>query len=154
SLTLASNVSRVTATGQVTTKGEGSDLRVSLNSSDARELQTIAYSISGVKDAVTDYQPSLSGEFRFEGRVSGSLSDPSIEGDLNAFSVGLRDETVGGVTGHLRFSPQVVAFENGVLAATDGGTAHFSYSAPRAEVSSAGRLDATIDGIKAETIAP
>src|SRR6185295_13512680 len=115
----------------------------SLTSTKAAELQTVAYSIKAVKDEVAEYQPRLAGEFRFDGRVTGSLSDPSIEGDLNASDVGLHDQTAGSLKGHLRFTPQDAAFENAVLATTDGGRARFTYSAPRSEIATSGRLDAT-----------
>jgi outer membrane protein assembly complex protein YaeT len=151
-LTLATDATQLTANGQIATKGNASDLRFSLTSTKAEELQTIAYSVKSVKDAVADYQPRISGDFRFDGRVTGSLSDPSLEGDLNASNIGAHDQTVGSLTGHVRFTPQEVAFENGVLASTDGGTARFTYSAPRAEVATSGRLDATIDHINIETI--
>ncbi len=151
-LQLATNATQLTANGRIASKGDASDLRFSLVSTRAEELQTIAYSIPSVKDAVAEYQPRLTGDFRFDGRVTGSLSDPSIEGDLNASNVGAHDQTVGSLTGHLRFTPREVAFENGVLATTDGGTARFTYSAPRAEVATSGRLDATIDRINIETI--
>src|SRR5436305_2929061 len=147
-LTLATDATQLTANGQIATKGNASDLRFSLTSTKAEELQTIAYSVKSVKDAVAEYQPRLSGDFRFDGRVTGSLSDPSIEGDLNAANIGAHDQTVGSLIGHVRITPQEVAFENGVLATTDGGTARFTYSAPRAESATAGRLDATIDQLK------
>lgn len=151
-LTLATDVSQLTANGTVATKGDASDLRFSLTSKKAEELQTVAYSIKSVKDAVAAYEPRLTGDFRFDGRLTGSLNDPAIEGDLNASSIGAHEQTVGSLTGHVRFSPQQVAFENGVLATVDGGNAHFTYAAPRAEVETSGRLDATIDRINIETI--
>lgn len=151
-LTLATDATQLTANGILATKGNASDLHFSLTSTKAEELQTIAYSIKDVKDAVDPLEPRLAGNFQFNGRLTGSLSDPAIEGDLNASNIGAHDQTIGSVTGHLRFSPQEVAFENGVLAAIDGGTARFSYSAPRAEVATSGRLDATIDRINIETI--
>ena len=151
-LTLATNASQLTASGRVAAKGDSSDLNFSLTSTHAEELQTIAYSINSVKDAVASYEPRLAGDFRFDGRVSGSLSDPAIEGDLNAANIGAHDQPVGSLTGHVRLTPQEVAFENGVLATVDGGSARFTYSAPRAEVATSGRLDATIDHINIETI--
>ena len=151
-LEVASDATKLTANGQVAAKGDSSDLRFSLTSTKPEELQAIAYSINSVKEAIDEYKPRLAGEFRFEGRVTGSLSDPAIEGDLNASNLGAHDQTIGSLTGHLRFTPQEVAFENGVLTATDGGTARFSYSAPRAEVATSGRLDATIDQINIETV--
>ena len=151
-LTLDTGATQLTASGRVAAKGNSSDLQFALASTKAEELQTIAYSINSVKDAVSSYEPRLAGDFHFNGRVTGSLSDPSLEGDLNAANIGAHEQTVGSLTGHLRFTPQEVAFENGVLATVDGGSAKFNYSAPRAEVATSGRLDAVIDHINIETI--
>lgn len=151
-LTLATGATQLSANGKVAIKDYASDLSFSLNSTKAEELQTIAYSIKDVKDAVAEYQPHLAGNLRFDGRVTGSLKDPSIEGDLNASNIGVRDQTVGRLTGHLRVTPKEVAFENGLLAATAGGTASFTYSAPRAELASSGRLDATVDHLNVDTV--
>lgn len=151
-LELATDASRLTASGVVSPKGN-SDLRFSLTSSRAEELQTIAYSIEGVEKSVADFKPRLAGDFSLEGQVRGSLSDPAIEADLNASSVGLRDQPIGSLAGHVRFSPTEIAFENGTLATTDGGTAKFTYAAPRAAAATEGRLDATIDRINVDTLA-
>ncbi|HKP85288.1 MAG TPA: translocation/assembly module TamB domain-containing protein, partial [Blastocatellia bacterium] len=151
-LALATDASRLTADGRISPKGD-SDLRFSLTSTQAEELQTIAYSINGVREAVADLKPRLAGDLSLEGRVTGSLSDPAIEADLNATSVGLRDQSLGSLTGHVRFSPTEIAFENGTLATADGGTAKFTYAAPRAAAATEGRLDATIDRINVDTLA-
>jgi autotransporter translocation and assembly factor TamB len=150
-LALSTPASQVTATGHLTRKGD-SDLRFSLTSTDATELQTIAYSIPDVEKSLADYKPRLAGAFSFEGSVTGSITDPAIEGDLKAADVGMRDRTIGSLTGHVRLTPTDVAFENATLAVADGGTAKFSYAAPRAAVATDGRLDATLDRINVETL--
>jgi outer membrane protein assembly complex protein YaeT len=151
-LTLATPASQVTASGTLSAKGN-SDLQFTLTSSNADELQTIAYSIKDVEEALADYRPYLAGNFSFQGRVTGKLADPAIEGDVNASNIGMNEQTLGSLTGHVVVSPAQVAFENGVLAMADGGTAKFNYSAPRASVATDGRLDATLDRLNAETLA-
>ena len=84
-------------------------------------MQTIAYSIKDVEKSLSDYQPHLAGNFSFQGRVTGKLADPAIEGDVNASSVGLRDKTVGSLTGHVLVSPSQVAFENGDMTSARPG---------------------------------
>jgi outer membrane protein insertion porin family len=151
-LALTTPASKVTASGQLSPKGD-SDLQFTLTSTNATELQTIAYSIKDVEESLADYQPRLAGELNFTGRITGSISDPAIEGDLIAADVGLRDKTLGSLTGHLLLSPTQVAFENGTLAVADGGTAKFTYAAPRASVATDGRLDATLERVNVETLA-
>jgi outer membrane protein insertion porin family len=150
-LALSTPASQVTATGHLTRKGD-SDLRFSLTSTNATELQNIAYSIPDIQKSLVDYKPRLAGAFSFEGSVTGSITDPAIEGDLKAADVGMRERTIGSLSGHVRLTPTDVAFENGILAVADGGTAKFSYAAPRAAVATDGRLDATLDRINVETL--
>jgi outer membrane protein assembly complex protein YaeT len=151
-LTLATPASQVTATGTLSPKGN-SDLQFNLTSTNADELQTIAYSIKEVEEALADYRPYLAGNFSFQGRLTGKLADPAIEGDVNASSIGMNEQALGSLTGHVVVSPTQVAFENGVLAMADSGTAKFNYSAPRDAVATNGRLDATLDRVNAETLA-
>jgi hypothetical protein len=148
---LTTNVSRVEASGRLS-PNDNSDVRLTVTSKDAAELQRIAYSIDDTKKSLDDYKPRLAGGFSFQGDLSGKLSDPAIQGDLNASDIGLHDHTLGSLTGHLVLSPDEVAFQNGVLAVTSGGSAKFSYSAPRAAAATDGRLDATIDRINVDTL--
>jgi outer membrane protein assembly complex protein YaeT len=150
-LTLNTDATRLTAGGRLSREGD-SDLKFSLNSASAEQLQTIAFSIEDVRQALEKYEPQISGDLKFEGRITGRITDPAIEGDLNLASITFFDEPVGSLTGHVLVSPAEVRFENGVLTALNGGTAKFTYAAPRDEVATEGRLDATIDRIPIETL--
>jgi outer membrane protein assembly complex protein YaeT len=149
--TLNTDATQLTATGRFSREGD-SDLRFSLISTRAEQLQTIAYSIEEVKKALEDYEPQITGDLKFEGRVTGALKNPTIEGDLNAGSIALHDELVGSLRGHLLFSPAEVRFENGLLTATNNGTLKFNYSAPRDKIATEGRLDATLDRMLVDTL--
>jgi outer membrane protein assembly complex protein YaeT len=151
-LVLATDASRLEASGQVSPRGD-SDLRFTLTSTNAEQLQEIANSIDRVAQALAPYEPRLAGDLRFEGRLSGPLRDPSIEGDVSAGSVGAYGTALGSLVGHVRVSPAEIAFENGTLTATNGGTAKFAYAAPRAEGATSGRFDATIDRLDVGTVA-
>src|SRR5262249_17669272 len=105
---LATNASRVEASGRLS-PNDKSDIRVLLTSTDAPELQRIAYSIDDIKESLTDYKPRLAGQFSFQGGLSGKLSDPAIQGDLSASDIGLHDQSLGSLTGHLMLSPDEVA---------------------------------------------
>src|SRR5262249_754695 len=139
------------ATGQLSREGN-SDLRFSLTSTSAEQIQTIAYSFEELKKPIDEYEPQISGDLKFGGRVTGPLKDPTIEGDLNLASVALHDEPLGSLTGHGLFSPTEVRFENGTLTAAGGGTAKFTYAAPLDEAATEGHLDATLDRISSETL--
>src|SRR6266498_2618750 len=148
---LNTDASQVKATGAFSRDGT-SDLRFSLTSKNAEQLQTIAYSIEEVRKSVEAFEPQILGDFKFEGRLQGPLKDPTLEGDLNASNVLLHDETLGVISGHLLFSPTEVKFENGALVAAQGGSAKFTYSAPRDARAAEGRLDATVERISGDTV--
>jgi outer membrane protein assembly complex protein YaeT len=149
--TLSTDATRLTAAGRFSSEGD-SDLRFSLTSTSAEQLQTIAYSVDEVKKALEDYEPQIAGDLKFEGRVTGTLKDPAIEGDLHAARISLHDELLGSLNGHLLFSPTEVRFENGLLTATNNGTLKFNYAAPRDKLATEGRLDAALDRIAVDTL--
>jgi outer membrane protein insertion porin family len=149
--TLYTDATSLAATGRLSREGD-SDLRFSLTSTNAEQLQTIAYSVDEVKKALADYEPQIAGDLKFEGRVTGPIKNPTIEADLNAASISLHDELLGSLTGHLLFSPAEARFENGLLTATNNGTLKFSYAAPRDKLATEGRLDAALDRIPVDTL--
>jgi outer membrane protein assembly complex protein YaeT len=149
--TLYTDASSLSATGRFSREGD-SDLRFTLISTSAEQLQTIAYSIDAVRNALEKYEPQIVGDLKFEGRVAGTIKDPTIEGDLNAASILLHDELLGGLTGHFFFSPVEVRFDNGVLTAPNNGTLKFSYAAPRDKLATDGRLDAVLFRIQVDTL--
>jgi outer membrane protein insertion porin family len=150
-LALSTDATSLTATGSFSREGD-SDLRLSLNTTRAEQLQIIAYSIDEVKKALEEYRPQIAGELKFEGRVNGPFKDPTIEGDLNAASISLHNELLGSLTGHLLFSPVEARFEKGLLTAASNGRLKFSYAAPRDKIATEGRLDATLDRISIDTL--
>src|SRR5262245_21594600 len=148
---LNTDASQVKAAGRFSRDGT-SDLRFSLTSQNAEQLQTIAYSIEEVRKSVEAFEPQILGDFKFEGRLQGPFKAPTLEGDLNASKVLLHDELLGAVSGHLLLSPTEVKFENGALAAANGGSAKFTYSAPRDARAAEGRLDAAVERISGDTV--
>ncbi|HKE02804.1 MAG TPA: hypothetical protein VKE91_02030, partial [Blastocatellia bacterium] len=109
---LNTDASQIQASGQFSRDGT-SDLRFSLISKNAEQLQTIAYTIEEVRKSVEAFEPQILGDFKFEGRLQGPFKDPTLEGDLNASNILLHDEPLGAISGHLSFSPTKVEFENG-----------------------------------------
>jgi outer membrane protein assembly complex protein YaeT len=149
--TLKTDATSMSASGRFSFDRD-SELRFSLTSTHAEQLQTIAFSIDVVRKALQEYEPQIADELRFDGRITGMLNDPTIEGYLHAASVSLHDELLGSLTGHLLFSPVEARFDNGLLTATNNGTIKFSYVAPRDQLATEGRLDATLDRISVETL--
>ena len=150
-LALNTAASTLTATGSLALNGD-SNLRFTLSSTRAEELQTIAYSLGPVPQAISDNEPQLNGNFKFEGTLTGPLNDPTLTGDVQASSFGLHDTMLGSLSGHVLFSPTEIRFENGALAATNGGSAKLTYLGPRDETAATGRLDATLDRLNVDDL--
>ncbi len=155
--TLGTDASALSATGWLALDGD-SYLRFSLISTRAEELQTL-FDASGLATGELErllktYEPRIFGDFSFTGRLTGRLDNPTITGDARASSFGLRDEILGALSGRVMVSPSEVRFEQGELTtdAAGGGTAKFSYAAPRDATASTGRLDITFDRINLDSL--
>lgn len=145
-VSLNTEASTLTAAGTLSPRG-ASNLRVTITSSKAEELQALAESFGFSTEALIGYDARVSGDLNFTGTITGPLENPTVEGDLSIARVALEDDLVGSLSGRLLFSPAEIRFENGVLMATNGGSARFTYVVPRADTATSGRLDAQLDGI-------
>jgi outer membrane protein insertion porin family len=150
-LELLTDASKLLAGGKLSLDGE-SDLRVTLNSTQAEQLLQIARSIEAARIYIAEYEPQIIGDFKFEGRVSGRLERAIIEGDVSAATAGLRDALVGALSGHIFVSPDELRVEKGLISAADGGTLKFDLNIPLDQQSGSGKIDAAIDRVSLETI--
>src|SRR5262249_39135118 len=153
--TLHSDASRLTAAGRLAIDGD-SDLRFSLTSTRAEELLAIVSSpgLAGdeIERLMATYEPHLFGDFSFPGPLTGRAGNPTLAGDLQASSFGLRDEILGDVRGHVMVSQLEVRFEQGSLTTDTGGMARFNYGAPRDVGASTGKFDITFDRINIDSL--
>lgn len=143
--------SKLTATGQLNYEGD-SDLRVSLTSSQAEELVQIARSIELARPFITENEPQLIGDLKFDGRITGKLNDGILEGDVNAATVGLRDALIGALSGHITASARELKIQNGSITGLNGGSAKIDLFAPLDPKAETGTLVATVNRIGLETI--
>jgi outer membrane protein assembly complex protein YaeT len=150
-LQLSTDASKLMANGSLSVNGE-SDLRISLTSNRAEQLLQIARSIEVARPTITEYEPQIIGDFKFDGRLSGQLEKATIEGDLNAATVGLRDAILGEFSGHLLVSPEEVRVEKGLISAFNGGSAKFDLITPLDSQAASGKLDAVLDRIGLDNI--
>lgn len=145
---LRTDASSLTATGKLALSGD-SDLRFSLTSTRAEELQTI-FNSSGLATGQLErllktYEPHLFGDFSFAGTFTGQLENPTVAGDVRASSFALRDEILGNLSGRVFVSPAEFRFEQGSLTADDGGSVAINYAALRDATATQGRLDLTLE---------
>jgi len=152
---LRTDASTLTATGRLTLDGD-SDLRFSITSTRAEELLTILNSPGLTGDEIgrlmATYEPHLFGDFNFTGTLTGRLDNPTIAGDLQASSFGLRDEILGAVRGRVLVAPSEFRFEQGSLATDTGGSAKFNYVAPRDPAASTGAFDITFERVALDSL--
>lgn len=151
-LQLRTPATTVDVTGTLSLNGE-SDLRFTLASTQAEEIQTIASTYEGAQKLIADYEPSLSGALRADGALAGPLERLQITIVIHTANIGLRGEALGSAEGRVTYTPDALRIENAVLRATDGGTVQLNYITPLGEGRSEGRLDAVIDRIQAEQAA-
>jgi outer membrane protein insertion porin family len=158
-LQLNTDVTRLTASGRLAVRESerSSDLLIGVNTSDASQLLTLAKAIPNAEQYIRDYEPLLTGNLQFNGRLTGKLEEPLIEGDLNASSVGVRDALLGALTGHLSLGPNEFRFQNGLLTASNGGSVKFELATPLNVTSEAaavntGRLDAIVDRLELDAV--
>ncbi|MGH9937499.1 MAG: translocation/assembly module TamB domain-containing protein, partial [Blastocatellia bacterium] len=151
--TLRTDTSTLAATGKLALDGD-SDLRFSLTSTRAEEFETILNSsglVAGqVERLLKTYEPHLFGDFSFTGTLTGRLDNPTIAGDLQASSFGLRDEILGALKGRVVVSPSELRFEQGSLTTSDTngvGSVTINYASPLDAAATGGRLDITFERI-------
>ncbi len=150
-LQLSTDASRLNATGRLSYDGE-SELRVSLNSSQAEQLIQIARSFETARPFIVENEPQLIGDFKFDGRLTGKIEQAVVEGDVQAATVGLRDALLGSLSGHVVVSINELRVNNGLIAGLNGGSAKFDLFAPFDQKAVNGNLTAIIDRISLETI--
>lgn len=158
-LELHTDATKLTASGKLALReSEGaSNLNVGVTSTDASQLLVLAKASPEAAQFIRDYEPLLTGNLQFNGRLTGKLDAPIIEGELNAASVGLRDALLGALTGRLYVAPNELRVQNGLLAASNGGSLKFELTTPlgvttTAAAANTGRLDATLERLELEAL--
>jgi outer membrane protein assembly complex protein YaeT len=158
-LQLATDATKLDASGTLAFGPSGSqaseaqsNLSVTLTSTQAEQIIQIARSYEAARPFITQSEPQLIGDLKFEGRVTGKIGEPVIEGDVNAATVGLRDALLGALSAHVVVSPAELRVANATVSATNGGSAKLDLVVPFDQKAETGTLDATVDRISLETI--
>ncbi len=131
---LNSEKSELTATGVFDLRNDNSDLNLALRSADGSEIDRIIR-VLGVSPELEHQMDSLelrlAGNVAFDGKISGNLTDPVIDGRAALDSVSLRGREVGSVTSDIFVSPAGIEIRNGKLQErAGGGNVVFSVSIP------------------------
>jgi outer membrane protein insertion porin family len=150
-LKLAASGSSLIGGGALSVDGD-SDLSVSLNSTSAERLVQIARGFETARSYIERYEPQIIGDFKFEGRVKGSIEKPSIDAEVRAGIFGVRDAILGSLAGHIFISPSEARVEKGSIITSSGESIKFDFAAPLDQNANTGRLDATLDRMNLEVM--
>jgi autotransporter translocation and assembly factor TamB len=151
---LRAGATELTATGRFSFEG-GSDLAVNLNSTDAAELQTVAFStglLSPIEDKAKTFGVQLAGNLRFNGTVKGGLDNPLVNGRFELASLTMRGRDLGALSADIASDSEATRITGGKLVEPDGGGATFAAVIPRAGENNIS-FDATLAGANAGNLA-
>ena len=149
---LNTQASQLTASGTFDLRGQDSNLDLALASTDANEIERLVR-LLGVSPALEEQldslQVNLAGDLAFNGKLTGNLTDPTIDGKASLASLSLRGREVGSVSTDVYVSPLGTELRNGVLREPgSGGTVAFSVNAPSGGVNNTS-VQATLTNVNA-----
>ncbi len=148
---LNSEKSKLTATGRFDLKDANSNLAVGLTSTDASEIDRLVR-VLGVspelEHQLDSMQMQFAGNLKFNGNITGNLSDPTVEGRAALDSLSMRGRDVGSVTTDISVSPLGVDLRNGKLLEHGGGNALFTINIPFGGTNNVA-VKATLSGVNA-----
>ena len=125
--------SELNASGRFDLRNEDSNLDVALRSTDAAEIENIVrvLGISPQFESQFDsMKAAVAGNLSFDGKITGNLSDPIVDGRASLDSISLRGTELGSVTTDLLVSPSAIEIKNGKLQERSGGNVAFNVSVP------------------------
>ncbi|HEV2763612.1 MAG TPA: hypothetical protein VGV38_11595, partial [Pyrinomonadaceae bacterium] len=131
--TLRTAASELTAMGQFSFRG-GSNLRVTLTSSDASELQRVFVSTGFSPDLSAQLQRfgvALAGRLDFTGTFTGDFDNPAVNGRFALDSLSLRGQDLGSLSANIVTDDEALRVADGRLQSRDGGSLQFSATVPR-----------------------
>ena len=144
--------STLEATGRFDLRSNDSNMQVALNSTDASEIDRIVRVLGIAPDVskqLDDMEAQFAGDLKFNGTVTGNLSDPTVVGNASLYSVVLHGRDIGSVETAVNVSPFGVELKDGVLRErTGGGTANFAVSIPSVGTNNTA-VNATLNGVNA-----
>ncbi|HSS20673.1 MAG TPA: translocation/assembly module TamB domain-containing protein [Pyrinomonadaceae bacterium] len=147
---LQTPATKLQATGQFSFEGD-SNLQVSLNSTDATELQTVLISSGLLLDTAENmrtYGIELAGQLAFNGSLRGNLSSPDIDGRVSLSTLLVNGIDLGALSASLKMTAAELQVTDGRLTEKDGGGMQFTLNAPRTGENNT-TFEATLDRVNA-----
>jgi len=152
-MNLSTPATRLNATGGFSFAGD-SNLEVSVNSSDAAELQTVLISsglLPEVEEQMRSYGVDLAGELAFNGSLHGRLSNPDVGGRFTLGSLIINGLDLGSLSADITTNATELRIADGRLTERDGGGMQFTLNTPRFGNNNT-TLDAVLDRVNAAAL--
>jgi translocation and assembly module TamB len=126
--------SSLMARGKFDLSGNGSNLNLDLNSSDAKEVQRLI-KVLGVADELDEQLTSLNaeiaGNLNFNGTLTGKIDNPNLVGRASLESVRINDKSLGSLSGNISSDINGFTITDGILNDGNGGTVSFNLQSPK-----------------------
>lgn len=126
--------SELNALGSFDLNGNNSNLDLRVSSTDASEVDRFVRVLNlseTLNQQLDSYEAEFAGNFTFDAKLTGNISDPFIEGNADLDSVILRGRNIGSLASGIKISPTEIEFRDGILMESDGGSLSFDVNAPR-----------------------
>ncbi|MEQ1922060.1 MAG: hypothetical protein ABL952_06090, partial [Pyrinomonadaceae bacterium] len=146
---LNTTASKLTATGKFDLKDENSDLTVALRSTDANEIDRLIRVLGvspTIESQLDSMQVQFAGNLTFDGKITGNLTDPDVDGRASLDSLVMRGRNVGSVSTDILVTQLGTDLRNGKLQQPDGGSAVFAVNIPRL-IPNSTTVNATLTGV-------
>ena len=125
--------SELNASGRFDLRNSDSNLDVALKSTDAAEIENLVR-VLGIfpqfESQFDSMKAQVAGNLSFDGRITGNLSDPIVDGRASLESISLRGTELGSVTTDILVSPTAIDIKNGKLQERNGGNIAFAVNVP------------------------
>lgn len=125
--------SEFNANGNFDLNGYNSNLNIALNSTDASEIDRIIRVLNispEFEQKADEYNAEFAGNLKFNGTLTGNVSNPTIDGKASLDFLILRERTLGSLATDIFVSPDGTELKNGVLQEADGGNLAFNVNIP------------------------
>lgn len=148
---LKTDRSEVNATGRFDLRNDNSDLDVALRSTDANEIVNLVR-VTGLspefESQFDSMKAAVAGNVSFGGKITGNLTDPTIDGRASLASLSMRGRDLGSLASDILVTPVETEFRNGKLQQADGGSVAFNIKIPSAGTNSI-TVNAELAGVNA-----
>ncbi len=121
---LKTEKSELNARGSFDLSGSNSNLNLALNSIDAGEIERIIRVLNispELETQLDNYKAELAGNLTFNAKITGNLTNPTVDGRAALDSIILRGRNLGSLATNIAVSPTGIELRDGKLQEPNGG---------------------------------